>query len=211
MSLWIPALITVVILVAFGIIIGRQHRDLLRAGAYREFAARLAPLVTGGVLILWLPVVVDMASPGQSVTVMLVYMAMTVVLVAGTARAIAPEERRATDAYRKGEYQESIDLYRELVERRPLPRHYSALAASLDATGDHLEAVEMTSRAIKRDPEFGLAYYNRASSRAALGQRNPAIEDLRATLRTDSSRQLKQEAARALESLENNRPLDPQE
>jgi tetratricopeptide (TPR) repeat protein len=207
LSLWVPVGVTLVVLVVFGVIIGRQHRDLLRAGAYREFAARLLPLATGGVLILWLPGIVNLASPPQAIPVMLVYMGMTVVLVSLAARSAAADERQAGAAYRKGEYEKSVEIYRDLVRRKPLPRYYSALGASLDATGDHLEAVEMTSRAIKADPDFGLAYYNRASSRAALGQRNPAIEDLRAVLRVDSSRKLKQAAARALDSLENNRPL----
>jgi tetratricopeptide (TPR) repeat protein len=208
LSLWIPAGITAAVLLAFGAIIGRQNRDLLRAQAYGEFAARLVPLAIAGILVLWLPVIVNMARPDRAVPVMLVYMAMTVILVSLAARSVAAEERKAGNAYRKGDYERAVEIYRELVQRKPLPRHYCALGASLDATGDHLGAVEATSQAIKQDPEFGLAYYNRASSRAALGQRNPAMEDLRAVLRADSSRKLKQAALRALESLEKNEPLD---
>ncbi|MBD0354686.1 MAG: tetratricopeptide repeat protein, partial [Rubrobacteraceae bacterium] len=124
------------------------------------------------------------------------------VLTAVMARAVTPEERRAGMAFRRGEYERATTLYEELLARRPLPRYYSALAASLDASGDPDGALEASDRAIKLDPKLGIAYYNRASAHAAMGERAEARGDLQTVFRVDSGRSLRRAAAEALESLE---------
>jgi lipoprotein NlpI len=115
---------------------------------------------------------------------------------------VIPEERRAGAAFRKGEYEKAAGLYEELVARRPLPRYYSALAASLDASGNPRAALEAADRAIKLDPRLGIAYYNRASALAALDERARARGDLQTVFRVDSGRRLRRAAGEALESLE---------
>jgi lipoprotein NlpI len=105
-------------------------------------------------------------------------------------------------AFRRGEYERATAIYEELLARRPLPRYYSALAASLDASGDPDGALEASDRAIKLDPKLGIAYYNRASAYAALDERAKARGDLQTVFRVDSGRSLRRAAAEALESLE---------
>ena len=117
-------------------------------------------------------------------------------------RAVPPEERRAGAAFRKGESEEPATLYDEICARRPLPRYYSALGASLDASGNPGAALEATDQAIKLDPKLGIAHYNRASALAALGEKARARGDLQKVFQVDSSRTLRRAAAEALESLE---------
>jgi lipoprotein NlpI len=68
--------------------------------------------------------------------------------------------------------------------------------------GEHRRALEATNQAIKLDPKLGIAYYNRASTLAALGQRENARSDLQTIFRVDSSRRLRRAAREALEKLE---------
>ena len=160
------------------------------------------PILSTAVFVACLPFVMDLATVENARLVLLVYLIGAAILTALMARAIAPDERRAGIAFRKGEYEKAATLYEELLARRPLPRYYSALAASLDATGDPHGALDATERAIKEDPKLGIAYYNRASALAALGERARARGDLQTILRIDSSRTLRRAAAEALETLE---------
>ena len=84
--------------------------------------------------------------------VLLVYLCGAAILTALMTRAVTPDERRAGTAFRKGEYEEAANLYDEICARRPLPRYYSALGASLDASGNPGAALEATDQAIKLIP-----------------------------------------------------------
>ena len=202
MSLLYPTLGALVILSVITFFIGRMNRDLLRARAYRDFFLRLIPPLSTGVFVIGLPLVMEQATVENYGPVLLVYLAGAAVLTTVMARAVAPEERRAGIAFRKGEYEKAVELYEELVARRPLPRYHSALAASLDASGDPHSALDAADRAIKVDPKLGIAYYNRASALAALGERARARGDLQKVFTVDSGRSLRRAAADALESLE---------
>ena len=202
MNLLYPALGALAILAVITFFIGRQNRDLLRVGAYRDFLLRLIPPLSTGVFVAGLPFVMDQATVYNYGPVLFVYLGGAAVLTAIMARAVTPEERRAGTAFRKGEYEKAAGLYEELVARRQLPRYYSALGASLDASGDPRAALEATDRAIKLDPSLGIAYYNRASALAALGERARARGDLQTVFRVDSGRNLRRAAAEALETLE---------
>ena len=202
MNLLYPALGALAILAVITFFIGRQNRDLLRVGAYRDFFLRLIPPLSTGVFVAGLPYVMDQATVYNYGPVLFVYLGGAAVLTAITARAVVPEERRAGTAFRKGEYEKAAGLYEELVARRQLPRYYSALGASLDASGNPRAALEATDRAIKLDPSLGIAYYNRASALAALGERARARGDLQTVFRVDSGRNLRRAAADALETLE---------
>jgi tetratricopeptide (TPR) repeat protein len=201
-NLLYPALGALVILAILTFFIGRQNRDLLRVRAYRDFFLRLIPPLSTGVFVAGLPFVMDQATVYNYGIVLFVYLGGAAILTAIMARAVIPEERRAGTAFRKGEYEKAAGLYEELVARRQLPRYYSALGASLDASGNPRAALEATDRAIKLDPRLGIAYYNRASALAALGERARARGDLQTVFRVDSGRNLRRAAAEALETLE---------
>jgi tetratricopeptide (TPR) repeat protein len=197
-----PTLGALVILAVFTFFIGRQNRDLLRVRAYRDFFLRLIPPLSTGVFVAGLPFVMEQATVYNYGLVLFVYLGGAAILTAVMARAVIPEERRAGMAFRKGEYEKAAGLYEELVARRPLPRYYSALGATLDASGNPRAALEAADRAIKLDPRLGIAYYNRASALAALGERARARSDLQTVFRVDASRALRRAAAEALKSLE---------
>jgi tetratricopeptide (TPR) repeat protein len=201
-NLLYPTLGALVILAVLTFFIGRQNRDLLRVRAYRDFFLRLIPPLSTGVFVAGLPFVMDQATVYNYGIVLFVYLGGAAILTAIMARAVIPEERRAGTAFRKGEYEKAAGLYEELVARRQLPRYYSALGASLDASGNPRAALEATDRAIKLDPRLGIAYYNRASALAALGERARARGDLQTVFRVDSGRNLRRAAAEALETLE---------
>ena len=202
MNLLYPALGALAILAVITFFIGRQNRDLLRVGAYRDFFLRLIPSLSTGVFVAGLPFVMDQATVYNYGLVLFVYLGGAAILTAIMARAVIPEERRAGTAFRKGEYEKAADLYEGLVARRQLPRYYSALGASLDASGNPRAALDATDRAIKLDPRLGIAYYNRASALAALGERARARGDLQTVFRVDAGRNLRRAAADALETLE---------
>ena len=202
MRLLYPTLGALVILAVFTLLIGRQNRDLLRVGAYREFFLRLIPPLSTGVFVAGLPFVMDLATVENYGEVLLVYLGGAALLTILMTRAVTPEERRAGTAFRNGEYARAAELYDELSARRPLPRYYSALAASLDASGSPGAALDAADQAIKLDPRLGIAYYNRASALAALGERARARGDLQKVFQVDSSRALRRAAAEALQTLE---------
>jgi tetratricopeptide (TPR) repeat protein len=201
-NLLYPTIGALVILAVFTFFIGRQNRDLLRVRAYRDFFLRMIPPLSTGVFVAGLPLVMSQATVYNYGPVLLVYLVGAATLTAVMARAVIPDERRAGMAFRKGEYQKAAGLYEDLVSRRPLPRYYSALAASLDASGNPQGALEAADRAVKDDPKLGIAYYNRASALAALGERARARGDLQKVFETDAGRGLRRAAAEALETLE---------
>ena len=204
MSFFYPTLGALALLAGFLFVVGRQNRDLLRARAYGEFLVRLLPLLSTGVFILGLPFIMDLATFENTVPVLLVYLGGAAVLTVLMARLVAPEERRAVALFRREEYEGAAEIYERLVARGPLPRYYSALGASLDASGDPLHALKAADQAVKLDPKLGIAYYNRASALAALGESTRAREDLQSVFHADSNRRLRRAAEVALKSLEKN-------
>ena len=202
MSFFYATLGALAILAGFLFAVGRQNRDLLRVRAYGEFLVRLLPLLTAGVLILGLPFVMNLTIEGNALLVLLVYLGGAVVLTVMMARLVAPEERRAGNLFRSEEYEGAADIYERLIVRRPLPRYYSALAASLDASGDPRGALEAADTALKLDQKLGIAYYNRASALAALGELTRAREDLQTIPRIDPNRRLRKAAEEALKTLD---------
>ena len=202
MSFFYPTLGALAILAGFLFVVGRQNRDLLRVRAYGEFLVRLLPLLTAGVFVLGLPFVMDLTIEGNALLVLLVYLGGAVVLTVIMARLVAPEERRAGTLFRREEYEGAAAIYEGLIVRRPLARYYSALGASLDASGDPRAALEAADTAIKLDPKLGIAYYNRASALAALGELTRAREDLQTISRVDPNRRLRRAAEEALKTLD---------
>lgn len=202
MRLLYPTLGALVILAVFTVLIWRQNRDLLRVDAYREFFLRMIPPLSTGVFVAGLPFVMDLATVDNYLPVLLVYLGGAAALTALMTRAVTPEERRAGTAFRGGDYEKAARLYDDLTGHRPLPRYYSALAASLDASGNPETAIEAADHAIKLDPKLGIAYYNRASALTATGERARARGDLQKVFQVDSNRALRRAAGEAMEILE---------
>jgi tetratricopeptide (TPR) repeat protein len=201
-----PTLGALAFLAVFTVLIGRQNRDLLRVRAYRDFFLRLIPPLSTGVFIVGLPFVMNLTTIETYGRVLLVYIGGAAILTVLMTRAVTPDERRATAAFRRAEYEKAADLYDEITARRPLPRYFSALGASLEASGNPAAALEATDRAIKLDPKLGIAYYNRASALASLDEKARARSDLQKIFQVDSNRNLRRAAAEALETLEHAEP-----
>jgi len=202
MRLLYPTLGALVILAIFTVLIWRQNRDLLRVAAYGEFFLRMIPPLSTAVFVAGLPFVMDLATVENYLPVLLVYLGGAAALTALMTRAVTPDERRAGMAFRNGDYDRAASLYDDLTARRPLPRYFSALAASLDASGHPESALEAADRAIDLDPKLGIAYYNRASALAATGERARARGDLQRVFQVDSGRALRRAAGEAMDSLE---------
>jgi tetratricopeptide (TPR) repeat protein len=201
-----PTLGALAFLAVFTVLIGRQNRDLLRVRAYRDFFLRLIPPLSTGVFVAGLPFVMNLTTIETYGRVLLVYIGGAAILTVLMTRAVTPDERRATAAFRRAEYEKAADLYDEITARRPLPRYFSALGASLEASGNPAAALEATDRAIKLDPKLGIAYYNRASALASLDEKARARGDLQKIFQVDSNRNLRRAAAEALETLEHAEP-----
>jgi tetratricopeptide (TPR) repeat protein len=200
MNLFYSSIAALVILAGFAFFIVRLNRDLLRAEAYREFFLRLVPAISTAVFLAGLPFVMGQARVEDYAIVLLVYLGGAATLTALMARAVATEERRATTAFRKGEYQKAISMYERLIEHRPLPRYFSALGACHDAAGNPHDALDATETAVKLDPKLGIAYFNRASALFALDERTRAKSDLETVFLVDSNRQLRNAATEALKA-----------
>jgi lipoprotein NlpI len=196
-----PTVGALVVLAVLAVVVGRQNRDLLRVKAYRDFVVRLIPVLSTAVFVAGMPFIVNLADANRALPVLLVYLGGAALLTALMARAVDPEERRAGAAFKGEDYERSAILYGKLIERHPLPRYYSALGAALDLNGDQPGALESMGYAIERDPKLGVAYFNRASTLAALGMREAAVDDLRAVFQSDSGRRVRQAAEEALKEL----------
>ncbi len=173
-----------------------SNRDLIRARAWGELVRRLLPFAAIAIMAASLPLV-----QGPQVW-WLPYawaLAFGAVLVVANFLSMPLDERRATRAFRTGDYAGAAALYRKLVERRPLARYWAFLGAALGAGERHEEGVDASTMAVEIDPQYGLAYYNRALILQRLGRKSRATKDLKRALETDLPRRFRTAARRALE------------
>src|SRR5919199_689827 len=98
MHFFYPTPGALLILVVFLVLVGRQHRDLLRVRAYSEFFVRLLPLLSTGVLVLGLPVVMGYTTEENVFPVLLVYLGGTAILTVLMARRPLPRYYSALGA-----------------------------------------------------------------------------------------------------------------
>ena len=124
-------------------------------------------------------------------------------LILITSRCISEpaRERKATKAFRGGDYERAASLYRELAEATPLARNYAFLGAALGAAERHEEAIQASTKAVDLDPQYGLAYYNRALILRGMGRKSRAIKDLQRALDADLPRRYKKAAQKTLEEI----------
>ena len=192
----IPIVLTFALLVVAWQVVFASNRDLIRARAWGELVRRLLPFAAIAIMAASLPLV-----QGPQVW-WLPYawaLAFGAVLVVANFLSMPLDERRATRAFRTGDYAGAAALYRKLVERRPLARYWAFLGAALGAGERHEEGVEASTMAVEIDPEYGLAYYNRALILQRLGRKSRATKDLKRALETDLPRRFRTAARRALE------------
>jgi tetratricopeptide (TPR) repeat protein len=174
------------------------NRDLARAKAWGDLVRKALPFLALLLLVLSLFVV---QSYGQGRT-LLAWMAVSAVAIIGASfLSVSSLERSANRAFRAGDYARAVELYRELVEEKPLARNKAFLGAALGASERYEESVEASTEAIKTDPEYGLAYYNRALVLQRMGKESRAVKDLEKAQETDLPRRFRSAARKMLEEL----------
>ncbi len=173
------------------------NKDLVRARAWRELARRSLPFVAITLMAATVPLIQGRGGPLPLIWVI----AFGLVLIASRFVSEPAAERQASRAFRRGDYERAASLYRGLAEQRPLARHWAFLGAALGASERHEEAIEASTRAIGLDPQYGLAYYNRALILHRKGRKSRAIKDLQRALDADLPRRFKRAAKRILEEL----------
>lgn len=194
----IPITLTILLVVVAWRVVFGFNKDLVRVGAWGELVRRSLPFVAITLMAGSLPLV-----QGQGGSIPLIWaISFGTFLVIARFVSEPAGERRASRAFRKGDYEVAATLYRKLAENRPLARHRAFLAAALGAGGHPEEALDASSRAIKLDPQYGLAYYNRALILRNTGRRSRAIKELKKALEADLPRRFRTTANNLLKEMQ---------
>ncbi len=193
----IPVILTfLLVFVAWRYVLS-LNKDLVRARAWGELARRSLPYVGLTLMAASIPLIQGREGPGPLIWVL----AFGVVLIVSRLISEPAVERRASRAFRRGDYERAASLYRGLAEERPLARYWAFLGAALGASERHEEAIEASTRAIELDPQYGLAYYNRALILRRTGRKSRAAKDLERALEADLPRRFKNAARKTLQEL----------
>ena len=172
------------------------NRDLARAKAWGDLLRRALPFFALLLMVLSLFVV---QSFGQGWT-LLAWMAVAGVAIIGASLlSVTSLERRANRAFRSGDYATAVELYEKLVQEKPLARNKAFLGAALGASERNEESVDLSTQAVEQDPEYGLAYYNRALVLQRMGKKSRAVKDLNKALEADLPRRFRSAARGMLE------------
>jgi len=176
-----------------------MNGDLVRARAWGVLVRKALPFGVLTLMALSMLILRNFQQQG-------VLTAWVVIFVAGVLLAnlfsTPAAERRATKAFRRGDYESAIAEYRTLAEERPLARYLAFLGAALGANGDSEESVEVSTRAVDADPQYGLAYYNRALVHRRANRRSRAAKDLQRAIDADLPRRFKNAARKLLEEMQ---------
>src|SRR3712207_3933234 len=175
-----------------------SNRDLVRAKEWGDLARRALPFGALALMASSLFVVQGYREGWVLITWMFVSGAL---IVLASVLSIPSTERRANRSFRSGNFQKAAELYRELAEEKPLARHHAYLGAALGASERHEESVDASTEAIKKDPKYGLAYYNRALVLRRMGKKSRAVKDLKQALEADLPRRFRSAARKMLEEL----------
>jgi tetratricopeptide (TPR) repeat protein len=194
----IPIVLLILLVLLSWQTIYSSNRDLVRAKAWGELARRALPFGALALMALSLLVIQNY----RERWVMLAWLvASGVLIVLATVFSISSTERRANKAFRSGNYQKAAELYRKLAEEKPLARNHAFLGAALGASERLQESVDSSTEAIKKDPKYGFAYYNRALVLQRMGKKSRAVKDLRQALEADLPRRFRSAARKMLEEL----------
>ena len=172
------------------------NRDLVRAKAWGDLIRRALPFGALALMALSLFLVQQY----RQSWVILAWMTISAILIILTSLFSIPAlERHASRAFRQGDYQRAAELYGELAEERPLARNHAFLGAALGASERYEESVAASTKAIKDDPEYGLAYYNRALVLQRMGKKSRATKDLKKALEEDLPRRFRSAVRKMLD------------
>ncbi len=196
----IPVVLTFLVVLLAWRVVFSFNKDLVRVRAWGELARRSLPFA--GVMVVAASLPLMQGFSGDSVPVIWA-LSFGVVLVASRFLSEPAEERRAARAFRRGDYEEAAALYRGLAEKRPLARHWAFLGAALGAGKRHEEGIDASTRAVELDPQYGLAYYNRALILRKTGRKSRAVKDLKRALEADLPRRFRTAARNLLEEIQN--------
>ena len=175
-----------------------SNRDLVRAKEWGELARRALPF---GVLLL-MALSLFIVQTFRESGVMVAWMAASGAgIVAASLFSISSLERRANRAFRQRDYPRAAELYGQLAEEKPLARNHAFLGAALGASERYDESVKASTKAIEDDPEYGIAYYNRALVQRRQGKESLAVKDLKKALEVDLPRRFRTNVRRMLEEL----------
>src|SRR5829696_3066799 len=175
-----------------------SNRDLVRAKELFELARRALPF---GVLLL-MALSLFIVQTYREGWVTITWMAVSGAgIVAASLFSISSLERRASRAFRQRDYPKAAELYEQLAEEKPLARNQAFLGAALGASERYEESVNASTKAIEDDPEYGIAYYNRALVRRRQGKTSLAVKDLRRALEVDLPRRFRTSVRTMLEEL----------
>lgn len=175
-----------------------SNRDLVRAKAWGDLARRILPF--GALLLMALSLFIVQAYRESWVLVAWM-VASGALIVASSLFSVPVLERQASRAFRRSDYERAAELYGRLVEERPLARYQAFLGAALGASERYEESVDASTKAIKKDPEYGLAYYNRALVLQRMGKKSRAVKDLKKALEADLPRRFRRAVRRMLVDL----------
>jgi tetratricopeptide (TPR) repeat protein len=174
------------------------NRDLVRAKEWGELARRALPF---GVLLL-MALSLFIVQTYREGWVMITWMGVSGVgIVAASLFSVSSLERRASRAFRQRDFQMAAELYGELAREKPLARNHAFLGAALGASERYEKSVDASTRAIKDDPEYGIAYYNRALVRRRQAKTSLAAKDLKRALEVDLPRRFRTNVQKILEEL----------
>ena len=175
-----------------------SNRDLVRAKEWGELARRALPF--GALLLMALSLFI--VQTFRENWVMVAWMAVSGAgIVAASLFSVTSLERRANRAFRRRDFPRAAELYGQLAEEKPLARNYAFLGAALGASERYDESVKASTKAIEEDPEYGIAYYNRALVRRRQGKESLAVKDLKKALEVDLPRRFRTNIRRMLEEL----------
>jgi tetratricopeptide (TPR) repeat protein len=173
-----------------------SNRDLARAKEWGELARRALPF--GALLLMALSLFA--VQTFRENWVMVAWMGLSgVAIVAASVSSISSLERRANRAFRGRDYPKAAELYGQLAEEKPLARNHAFLGAALGASERYEESVKASTKAIEDDPEYGIAYYNRALVRRRQGKESLAVKDLKKALEVDLPRRFRTNVRKMLE------------
>ena len=174
------------------------NRDLARAKAWGELARRALPF--GALFLMALSLFVIQSY--RENWLLYTWMAVSgVLIVVASLLSVSALERRANRAFRGGDYARAAELYGALVEEKPLARHRAFLGAALGASERYDESVRASTTAIEQDPQYGLAYYNRALVLQRMGKKGRAVKDLKRAQEADLPRRFRTAVQKMLEEL----------